>query len=124
LFEGFQFIRAILQQSSTTASRSTALNPLMLMTGVLGSATLTSFLLQAPTWASIVFATFTGLPILLFLVAYIFFMIRDPDALRSERYSIQKMAIEKGLIGDDLHGLLEPTEGATPPSLPAAADES
>jgi hypothetical protein len=92
---------------------------------VLGSATLTSFALHAPTWASIVFATFTGLPLLLFLAAYIFFMTRDPDALRSERYSIQKMAIEKGLIGDDLHGLLEPTEGTTPPSLPAAAsDES
>jgi hypothetical protein len=92
---------------------------------VLASVTLGSVVFQAPTWLSIVFATFTGLPILLFLAAYIFFMIRDPEALRSERYSIQKMAIEKGLIGDDLHGLIEPSEGTTQPSLPAAAaDES
>jgi hypothetical protein len=95
------------------------------MIGVLGSATLTTFVLHIPTWASIVFFTFTGLSVLLYLIAYIVLMVRDPYALRSERYSIQKMAIEKGLIGDDLHGLLEPIEETTPPSLPAAAsDES
>jgi hypothetical protein len=95
------------------------------MMGLLGSITLTAFGLGAPVWACIMFSVFTGLSVVLYLFAYIFFMFRDPDALRSERYSIQKMAIEKGLIGDDLHGLLEPDEEVTRPALGTAiTDES
>lgn len=34
-------------------------------------------------------------------------MWRAPDSLRSERFSLQKMAIEKGLYGDSLVGTVE-----------------
>jgi len=37
-------------------------------------------------------------------------MFTDKDALRSERYSLQKMAIERGLVGDDSRGLFEQSE--------------
>jgi hypothetical protein len=37
-------------------------------------------------------------------------MINDPDALRSERYTLQKLAIEHHLIGDSATGILSDTE--------------
>lgn len=42
----------------------------------------------------------------LYLGAYLYFMFTDKDALRSETYSIQKLAIERGLRGDDLTGVI------------------
>lgn len=46
--------------------------------------------------------------VLLLLGSYIYFMRRDPDALRSESYSLQKLAIEKGIFGDNLVGMIDP----------------
>lgn len=43
---------------------------------------------------------------LLYLGAYIYCLATDKDALRSETYTIQKMAIEKGFVGDSLIGVL------------------
>ena len=43
----------------------------------------------------------------LLMVAYVFFMVKAPDALRSEKYSILKTAMEKRLVGDSLTGLRE-----------------
>lgn len=41
----------------------------------------------------------------IYLGAYIYFMFKNPDALRSETFTLRKMAIEKSLHGDDLTGL-------------------
>jgi hypothetical protein len=35
---------------------------------------------------------------------------KNPDALRSERYSLRKIEIEKGMIGDDRHGIVDSEE--------------
>jgi hypothetical protein len=50
-------------------------------------------------------AVFLCVFLLLFLVSYIYFGIKNPDYLRSEQYSLSKMAIERGLLGDNLTGL-------------------
>ena len=42
----------------------------------------------------------------LYLGAYVYCLVTDRDALRSETYTIQKMAIEKGFVGDSLTGVL------------------
>jgi hypothetical protein len=47
--------------------------------------------------------------LLIGLGAYLFLLRRAPDALRSEGFTLRKMALEKGLIGDNLAGLFEPT---------------
>lgn len=44
--------------------------------------------------------------VLLYLYAYIYFMLNDPSALRSEKYSLEKLAIEHGVYGDSQTGLL------------------
>ena len=46
---------------------------------------------------------------LLYLFTYIFCLFTDKDALRSENYSISKLAIEKGIIGDNITGMVEPS---------------
>jgi hypothetical protein len=43
----------------------------------------------------------------MYIVAYVYFALRDPDALRSESFALRKMAIQKGIIGDDLMGHVE-----------------
>jgi hypothetical protein len=46
----------------------------------------------------------------LYGVAYVFFALTDSDALRSEKYKLQKIAIEHGLLGDSVTGLFDPAE--------------
>ena len=43
------------------------------------------------------------------LGAYIYLLIADRDALRSETFSLSKLAIEKGLVGDNISGLIQPS---------------
>ena len=35
----------------------------------------------------------------------IYCLINDRDSLRSEKFTIQKLAIEKGIMGDDVTGI-------------------
>lgn len=49
----------------------------------------------------------TGLGILLYMVSFIYCLFGGKeDLLRTERYSIQKLAIEKGFIGDSISGVI------------------
>jgi hypothetical protein len=82
------------------------------MIALLLSSSLLSFYLNSPPWVGIVFVTITIMASILYLVAYVYFMFKDREALRSEKYSIQRLAIEKGLIGDSLYGLFDPRSSA------------
>ncbi|PSS71685.1 hypothetical protein AYI85_04930 [Shewanella algae] len=76
------------------------------MMGICISATLTSAHLKLNEWIIYLFAGFSCITMALYLVAYLFCLFKDRDALRSETYSIQKMAIQKGFVGDDIYGTL------------------
>jgi hypothetical protein len=73
-------------------------------------ALLLSILFHAPLWLLIFFASIVGAVVLLLIASCVFFMFKDPDALRSERYSLVKTAIERRLVGDNLTGLREVIE--------------
>ena len=45
--------------------------------------------------------------ILVIFGVYIYFAITNPDCLRSETFTLNKLALEKGLIGDDTFGLTD-----------------
>ena len=65
--------------------------------------------------------------IVLYLIAYIYFAFKNPDELRSESYSIQKLAIEKGFIGDSISGdvnvkNITPTIAEKDPLIPIGDD--
>ena len=47
----------------------------------------------------------TIVTIIVYVFSYIYLLLHDRDALRSEKYSIQKLAIERGLVGDSETGI-------------------
>ena len=119
------FIRALLQQASAEGSRSTALKPLGWLVGILCAATIALFSLLNPLslWVAIAFVALTTVAVMGYMAAYFYLMIKDRDALRSERYSIQKLAIEKAIVGDNLSGTLQTDEIDTPKLLTEASAE-
>lgn len=108
LFPMWNIFKSFLQQAQIIQSRSSVINPLQWSLVISIAALLTTGLEpRAPRWLPIFFAVLTALIAVLLIGAYIFFMVRDPDALRSERYSLMKTAMEKHLVGDNLVGLHE-----------------
>jgi hypothetical protein len=76
---------------------------------------------KAPSWITTLFAGMTALVVLLYLGSYLYCLVHDREALRSETYSIQKLAIEKGFVGDSVTGIFreeEVTDGAFVKVLP------
>lgn len=59
----------------------------------------------APTWVPAVPATMTVMFGVIYALGFAFFAIKNPDELRSENFTLRKMAIEKGLLGDSTVGL-------------------
>lgn len=65
-----------------------------------------------------------------YCIAYMYLIVKDRGALRSEEFTLQQMAIERGLLGDSKFGLIEPPSEkrtatqvqppASPPVLTAA----
>jgi apolipoprotein N-acyltransferase len=112
-----QALEAFLREARIGQSRSSVINPLQWVL-VIGVATLSFFIqVKAPFWLLASAAIAAGFVLLLVLCAYVYFAFKDPDALRSERYSLVKTAIEKRLVGDNLTGLrdvIETIEGSSP----------
>lgn len=66
---------------------------------------------RVPEWIySTIFWSFLGFLGLYGLIYIVCFFV-DRDALRSEKYKLQKMAIERGVYGDSTTGLIEQTKG-------------
>ena len=107
-----KLVAALLQQATAQGSRSTVLRPLGWLVGICAPGLLVAVELSAPTWVIVTFAVFMGLTIVLYLGSYTYCLFTDKEALRSERYSIQKLAIEKGIVGDSHAGVFpsEPEE--------------
>lgn len=112
-------IRAFLSQASSSGSRSTALQPLGWLCGILTSGLVIAASWRVPEWALISLTSLLCVTVTIYLMSYIFYAIKNPDALRSEKYTLSKMAIEKNLIGDDKTGLIEVGEYENPPIYPA-----
>lgn len=102
-----ELFRALLSHASSTGARSTALQPLMWLSGILTAGLALAATSSTPTWTLVAIAVFLGITISVFLIAYVYFAFKNPDALRSEKYTLSKMAIEKNLIGDNKAGLQE-----------------
>jgi hypothetical protein len=120
-----EIFQAFMSQASSSATRSTSLQPLAWLSGILTSGLVVAGSSNVPNWALVILAIFLGLTVLLYLVSYVYYIFKDPDALRSEKYTLSKMALEKNLIGDDQSGLVEIEENVRPinPSLPSGNKE-
>jgi hypothetical protein len=116
------FLYSFLQRATTTGARSTVLTDLRWFLGLVISGLLIAWHIQSPSWLLALFGVVLGLAVLIYFCAFIYFGITNPDALRSERFSLSKLAIERSITGDSVKGFLDPvTENAR--QLPAP-DES
>jgi hypothetical protein len=80
-----QFLRHLFEQAIAHGSRSTALKPLGWLLGILIFGLLGAPRAGLGMWVIVGFAIFTALAAFLYLGAYVYFMCKDRDALRSER---------------------------------------
>lgn len=96
-----QMLSALLQHITSEGKRSTAMQPLIWLTSILLIGTLSSFYFNLPSWLNKTLVGLLLFIILVFIGVYIYFMLTNSDALRSEKYSLKKMAIERGL-GDSI----------------------
>jgi hypothetical protein len=117
-------LAALLQQATAQGSRSTVLRPLTGLIAALGILWLGALEFQAPNWMIVTLFAGVVCVVILFLGTYVYCLLKNPEMLRTEKYSIQKLAIEKGFVGDSLTGLLnedalkrlvqgQPTEGSS-----------
>ena len=100
------FLKALFHQATAYGTRSTVLNPLGWLIALLLPATIGSFYFKTPTWLGVTLAILSFLSVILYFFSYIYFMFKDRDALRSEKFSLQKLLIEKGFFGDDIQGFI------------------
>jgi len=93
---------------NATLSRSDVLKPLAWLIGILGTMLALSLAAKGPDWLVLCEIVLLSAIVSLYGGAYIFCLVYDRDALRSEKYSLHKMAIEHGYYGDNRTGLQEP----------------
>ena len=102
----FQFDKLLARESSIGESRSSVLNPLQWMTVILVGGLASFVFAHAPTWLIILMAVLLSLTFALFAAGFIYFMIREPGTLRSERYALLKGAMDRGYFTADVVALL------------------
>ncbi len=116
-----QLVASLREQMSANLSRSDVLRPLawligLLLTSILGAATV-----KAPSWVLLTLSASVVAAVLVYAFAYVFCLFNDRDALRSERYTLHKMAIEHGIYGDSRIGLINDT--ANPAAVRAISSQ-
>jgi|SRR5665213_363707 len=91
----FNFIAAFLRQASEQGSRSTILGPLAWLLAIMVAGLLGAIRYKADTWIIILFAIFCTVAVVMYLGTFAYCLLTGREALlRSEKYSIQKLAIE------------------------------
>ena len=93
-------------QARVSGSRSTVLAPLNLLLTVLLPSTIVASV-WSPAWIATVLVVSSVVVLLLYRFAYTFCLFQDKDALRSESYSLEKLRMDRGLLGDSTSGVEE-----------------
>jgi hypothetical protein len=105
LMPGLNLIASFLQQATAQGTRSTILNPLGWFFALCTGGLLGSVRWNASLWIQLIFGVFAILGGTTYLGAYVFCLLtKQPELLRTEKYLIQQLAIEKGFRGDSITG--------------------
>lgn len=118
---GTAFIQTILNHASVRGSRSTVMNPLAWLLSILFAGLVACLGLSPPGWIILILGVAVGVVIVIFIIMYIVFAIQSPDALRSEKFYLTKLAIEKSIKGDSIIGLIDPEVEASAELLASAS---
>lgn len=108
--EFIRFLSTLREHMSAELTRSDVLRALIWPNAGLILALSGAMATHQPDWVLRIIFIMLSIFMTLYGVAYIYFAFADPDALRSEKYKLQKMAIEQGLYGDSSIGLHKITE--------------
>ena len=100
-------MRELLNSMTGNVTRSSCLAPMQWGLGILVAGLSGTIWSGAGSGIQSLLGGLVAVFALVYLGMTIYFAARDPDALRSERYSIRKMEIERGMIGDNVAGLRE-----------------
>lgn len=109
--------RELLTRATADGSRTNALNHLHWLLIAFAAIIAALFAAGVPMFLIYVFTVFECAVFIAYLVTHFWFMVKNPDALRSEKFTIQKMAIERGLYGDSTSGMMERIRGSPNPLL-------
>jgi hypothetical protein len=114
---------ALLTRSSASGSRSTALQDARWLFVIALGALVVTVALKAPTPILWLLSILCAMSFVLACGSYLYLLRTNPDALRSERFTIEKMRIEKGIMGDTLSGFRDMTGSRDVPILPSTSTE-
>ncbi len=105
-----RLVSTLREQKQAELSRSDVLRVLIWPILILLLMFISSVYAEAPSWALVGLGIFAAVFLLIYAAAFIFLLFTDRDALRSEKYSLNKMAIEHGLVGNSQIGLFTQEE--------------
>lgn len=91
--EVFERIARFAQEAAVSLNVRSAVNPCLWLCAVISVPALTAACFVAGTLQTMLLIL-ASIPIVIFAIGYVYFMITDPDKLQSERYQIQKRALE------------------------------
>ncbi len=97
----------LMHEAMARGTKSSALQPLLWLFSICTAALPGLAAAKAPTIMLGVVAVAWMAIALVIVGVYLFLLFTNPDALRSEHLTMYKMAMEKSLIGDDIHGLVK-----------------
>lgn len=102
----------MLNQHFRNGSRTDVLRPVAWLVTILLGGAIGLQHVGAPSWTMAALIVLLFAIVLMYAGAYIYCLLTNPDALRSEKFAIEKLAIEKGVYGDDRVGIVDitPTE--------------
>lgn len=104
---GIEFVHQLLQKHDASGSKSTILKPLTWFISILVASLIGLLHARAPQWILIYIVVIVTIAVAIFFYTYLVCLNKNPDALRSETFTIQKMALEKGVYGDSFLGVYE-----------------
>ena len=89
-------------QSAASGSRSTALQPLLYLVGLLGSLFVACLYFTVGHWSCLILGVALMGTVVFLAFAYWHFAKNSPDALRSEKFNLKKL--ELGMKEDSMKG--------------------
>ncbi|KRC79956.1 hypothetical protein ASE13_12975 [Sphingomonas sp. Root241] len=95
-------------------TRSDVLRSLMWPISALLLVLVTAITAKADNWIIVLISAPLAVFFTIYAASYVFCLFYDRDALRSEKYTLHKMAIEHGIYGDSAVGVIEPPKLAGP----------
>lgn len=98
------FIKSLLSPSDGSGSRSTILKPLTWLLSILLASMITLLNMGLTNWFCNIIAGMIIITFVVLIFAFIYCLLYDRDALRSETFGIRKMEIENGFYGDSDSG--------------------